>query len=232
ICLLPDYISRDFSVTDLFSKMVVLIPLSSTATAEQVATLYHQHVYRRFGLQSSLVSDRDPKFTSRFWKQFHSLLDVKIRLSSSAHPQTDGRSEVTNKLVGQMLRTVCEDSPEDWGSKLTFVEFGINSASSTATGLSPFEIVYGFLPATWPLLSFSPSRETDQDVSTRAERARLDWIRVSDALIGSRVDMIHHGNKKRRADDPSFEVGADVYVSSAGMRFPHSLSQKFVPKFL
>ncbi|GAA6001864.1 hypothetical protein JCM5350_008266, partial [Sporobolomyces pararoseus] len=42
------------TVTDLFSKMVVLIPLSSTATAEQVATLYHQHVYRRFGLQSSL----------------------------------------------------------------------------------------------------------------------------------------------------------------------------------
>jgi hypothetical protein len=220
------------TVTCLFSKMVVLIPLSSTSTAETVAGLYHDYVYRRFGLQASLVSDRDSKFTSRFWRAYHSLLDTKIRLSSSAHPQTDGRSEVTNKLVGQILRTTCEDEPEDWANKLSLTEFGINSAASIATGLAPFEIVYGFLPATWPILSFSPSPLCDDDVSTRAERARLDWLRVSDALIASRVDMVHHGNKRRRPDSPSFEVGADVYVSSAGMRFPHSRSGKFIPKFV
>jgi len=220
------------TVTCLFSKMVVLIPLSSNATAETVASLYHEHIYRRFGLQSSLVSDRDPKFTSRFWRSFHSLLDTKLRFSSSAHPQSDGRSEVTNKLVGQMLRTTCEDSPEDWASKVTLVEFGINSASSTATNLSPFEIVYGFLPSMWPVLSFSHPGSTDDDITSRAERARLEWLRVSDALIASRVDMVHHGNKHRRTDSPLFKVGADVYVSSAGMRFPHSLSGKFIPKFV
>ncbi|GAA5978443.1 hypothetical protein JCM11641_007947 [Rhodosporidiobolus odoratus] len=144
------------TVTDLLSKMVILIPLPSNSTAEDVASRYHDFVVRRFGIQDSLVSDRDPKFTSRFWRSLHSKLNTTLRFSSSAHPQTDGRSEVTNKIVSQMLRTICEDDPEGWASSLTTAELALNAASSSATGMSPFEIVYGFLPlAAFYVVEFS-----------------------------------------------------------------------------
>ncbi|GAA5990067.1 hypothetical protein JCM11641_001024 [Rhodosporidiobolus odoratus] len=128
------------TVTDYLSKMVVLIPLKSTATAAEVAEAFHSHVFRRFGLPSSIVSDRDPKFTSAFWASLNRKIGVTLAMSTAAHPQTDGRAEVTNKTVDQVLRLLCEDSPDDWAPKLVACEFAINSATAAATGLAPFEV--------------------------------------------------------------------------------------------
>ncbi|GAA5926219.1 hypothetical protein JCM10213_007402 [Rhodosporidiobolus nylandii] len=224
-------VDATLSVTDFLTKMVVLIPLPSTATAEDVAQLYHDSVFKRFGLQESLVSDRDAKFTSRFWRAYQRLLSVSLRLSSSAHPQTDGRSEVTNKLVGQVLRSLCEDAPETWADKMPLVEYCINANTSSATGLAPFEALYGFLPTSWPNAAWT-TPGLDGDVQKRAEQARLDWLRCSDALISSRIDMTYQANRRRRAEPSSFAAGHRVYLSTAGLRFPHSLSGRFVPRFI
>ncbi|GAA5974657.1 hypothetical protein JCM11641_007043 [Rhodosporidiobolus odoratus] len=217
------------SVTDFQTKMVVLIPLPSTASAEVVADRYYESVFRRFGLQQSLVSDRDPKFTSRFWRALHEQLGTDLCFSSSAHPQTDGRSEVTNKMVGQVLRAFCADEQEAWAEKTALVEFSINSSPSYATSLAPFSAPHGFIPSSWPTV---PWTSLDEGIQSRGERARMDWLRCSDALIASRVSMTHHANKARRVDSPEFVAGNKVYVASTGLRFPHSLSGKFIPKFL
>ncbi|GAA5825093.1 hypothetical protein JCM10212_000157, partial [Sporobolomyces blumeae] len=82
-------------VTDLLSKAVVLLPLASTATASEVADAFFDVVYRRFGLPDAVVSDRDPKFTSAFWRALCAKLGISLNMSTAAHPQTDGRSEVT-----------------------------------------------------------------------------------------------------------------------------------------
>ncbi|GAA5879051.1 hypothetical protein JCM16303_001281 [Sporobolomyces ruberrimus] len=219
------------TVTCLLSKLVVLIPLPSTASAPDVASSLFTNFYRRFGLPSSIVSDRDPKFTSSFWRALCDKIGIKLKMSTAAHPETDGRSEVTNKIVGSMLRCYCEDSPLEWAERLTDIEFAINSAPSSATSLSPFEIVFGFLPSPYPVDSWSST--TDATVEERMDSIRLVWLRATDALITSRVDMVHEENKHRRLDDPSiFDVGKKAYLSSAGLRFPHALSGKFIPKFL
>ncbi|GAA5988190.1 hypothetical protein JCM11641_001605 [Rhodosporidiobolus odoratus] len=217
------------SVTGFLSRAVVLIPLPSTATASDVATRYYDVVFRRFGLQDLLVSDRDPKFTSDFWRSLHDRLGVDLRLSSSAHPQTDGRSEVTNKIVGQILRSLCEDDQEGWASKVALAEFAINTTPSSSTSLPPFAVLYGFLPSAWPA---APWSSPNVDVDRRGEQSRLDWLRCSDALIASRVEMVHYANRRRRDDSPQFRVGNKVFVSSAGLRFPHSFSGKFIPKYI
>ncbi|GAA5882329.1 hypothetical protein JCM8547_000686, partial [Rhodosporidiobolus lusitaniae] len=213
-----------------FSKMVVLMPLPSTATAEDVAEVVFNGVYRRFGSPVCLVSDRDPKFTSDFWRSFNRKMGIELKMSTSAHPQTDGRSEVTNKTVGQVLRILCADSPSDWARQVTAAEFALNSAPASATGLSPFEVVYGFLPSPWPVDSWAQTGNAA--VEARAEVARRDWLRVTDAIIASRVDMTHEANKHRRADSPAFVVGGKAYLSSSGISFPSGLSHKFLPKFL
>jgi hypothetical protein len=213
-----------------FSKMVILMPLPSTATAEQVSQVVFDSVYRRFGSPVNLVSDRDPKFTSDFWRSYNKKVGTKLLMSTSAHPQTDGRSEVTNKTVGQVLRIVCADAPTSWPDKITSVEFALNSAASSATSLSPFEVVYGFLPSSWPVDTWSSS--VNAATESRTEQAKLDWLRVTDAIIASRIDMAHEANKHRRDDSEAFSVGGKAYLSSSGIRFPPGLPAKFVPRFL
>ena len=219
------------SVTDLLSKMVVLIPLSTTATAAEVAESFFLFVYRRFGLPDALVSDRDPKFTSAFWKALCAKINIKLKMSTSNHPQTDGRSEVTNKIVGTILKCYCEDSPRDWATRLSEVEFAINSAPSSATSTSPFELVLGYLPSPFPTDSWT-SAPVDS-VNERTEEAHRSWLKATDALIASRVDMVHEGNKHRRKDDESiFAIGGKAYVSTSGLRFPDSISGKFIPRYI
>ncbi|GAA6002381.1 hypothetical protein JCM5350_005330, partial [Sporobolomyces pararoseus] len=59
------------------------------------------------------------------------------------------------------------------------------------------------------------------------------WLKVTDALIASRVDMVHEGNKHRRQEDESvFRVGGKVYLSTSGLRFPESTSSKFIPRYI
>jgi hypothetical protein len=90
---------------------------------------------------------------------YNKKVGVKLKISTSSHPQTDGRSEVINKTVGQVLRTVCSDSPASWADKITSVAFALNSAASSATGLSPFEAVYDVLPSTWRVNSWFSSKQ-------------------------------------------------------------------------
>ena len=98
------------TVTETLGKAVHLIPLPSTATASQVADLYHDSIYRLHGLPDAIISNRDPKFTSGFWRALHRKVGTKLRMSTLGHPQTDGQLEVTNKTVGTVLRILVEDN--------------------------------------------------------------------------------------------------------------------------
>jgi hypothetical protein len=218
------------TVTDMFSKMVHLFPLSSKASAADVAEIYHDGIYRLHGMQATIVSDRDPKFTGGFWQALHRKIGTKLAMSSSAHPQTDGASEVTNKTAAQILRIFVEDTPDDWALRTSDAEFAINSATASTTGLSPFEVAYGYLPTSWPVDSWSST-----DVPSAegfGELVRLNWLRATDALIASRVSMTTSDNRRRRPDAPEFQTDSLVYVSSKDLSFPAALSRKFLPRFV
>ncbi|GAA6050719.1 hypothetical protein JCM3770_006594 [Rhodotorula araucariae] len=218
------------TVTDYLSKFVVLIPLSSTATAPQVAELFFSQVVRRFGLPANIVSDRDPKFRSSFWRALASRAGIGLKMSTSAHPQTDGQAESTNRSVGQILRILCEDSPDDWLSQLVACELALNASISASTNLAPFEVVHGFVP---PLsLSFGGAPSSDVGAEGFAELARLNALRATDAIIGARVRMTHQENRHRRDDAGVFAVGDKVYVSSSLVKFPPALASKFLPKYI
>ncbi|GEM12715.1 hypothetical protein Rt10032_c24g6732 [Rhodotorula toruloides] len=225
-----EQIDSILTVTDYVSKMVILVPLPSTASATDVAHLFFRHVVARFGMPSSIVSDRDPKFTSSFWQSLYRAMGVRLKMSTSAHPQTDGRAEVTNKTVGQVLRTLCEDSPTSWCDLLPTCEYAINTASSSSTGLSPFAIVHGFDPA--PLASLFTSPSSVPLADSFAEQARLNTLRATDAILASRISMVTRENKHRRPDVGMFKVGDKAYLSASSLRFPDSLSGKFIPKFV
>ena len=82
-----------FTFVDRLSKYVHLVPTTSSIDAQGAARLYVDHVFASHGLSKTIVSDRDPRFTSAFFKEVFSVLGVKLQFSTANHPQTDRDSD-------------------------------------------------------------------------------------------------------------------------------------------
>jgi hypothetical protein len=210
------------------TSLVHLIPLRTTTTAPQLVPLFMNHVVRLHGLPETIVSDRDPKFTSLFWTEMHRLLGIKLAKSTAFHPQSNGASERMIRKVSQVLRTLVQPDQLDWPKHLPMTEFAINSSVSASTGFAPFELTYGYLPRIIQSVGESPFA----GVQDFANDARDMVIRAHDALIASRVEQTHQANQRRRSDDPRLKVGQKAYLSTENLNLPKGRARKLMPKYI
>ena len=111
------------TVVDRFSKYAHFIPLGHPYTAVSVAKVFFDNVVKLHGIPCSIVSDRDPVFTSTFWTELFRLSGIQLRMSTAFHPQTDGQSEVTNRILGVYLRCLAGDQPWSWLRWLPWAEY-------------------------------------------------------------------------------------------------------------
>jgi len=94
------------TVVDRATKMVHVVPVMQTITAAETARLYWDKIGRLHGVPCSIVSDRDPRFVSKFWQELWRVWGSTLHMSSAHHPQTDGQSEAMNRAVEMVLRCV------------------------------------------------------------------------------------------------------------------------------
>lgn len=217
------------------TSMVHLIPVQTTVRASELAVLFIRDVARLHGLPDSIVSDRDAKFTSRFWREVHRILGVRLLMSTAFHPQTDGATERANRSIGQILRAVVTPDQTNWVEQLPMVEFALNSSVSRSTGFAPFELNYGTMPRmTVP----AAADMTVPGVRQFADRAAANLLRAHDAIIDSRVHQTHHANKARRDEDvhhgslSPIGPGDLVYLSTANLNLPKGRARKLTPRFI
>ena len=128
------------------TSLVHLIPRVTTVKASDVAWLYLKEIMCLHGLLETIVSDRDPKFISKFWRELHQLMGVKLLMSTAYHHQTDGMSERAIRNVTQVLRGCIANDQLDWVERLPMVEFAINSTINESSSFTPFELTYGNIP--------------------------------------------------------------------------------------
>ncbi|GJP49622.1 hypothetical protein CLOM_g8808 [Closterium sp. NIES-68] len=133
---------------DRLTKMVHFVTTTTDVSAEDTAKLFVAHVFRLHGLPRVLVSDRDLRFTSRFWYEVTQTLGTKLKMSSAFHPQTDGQIERTNRTLEQMLRSFIGPTQDDWDDLLPVVEFAVNNSVHESTHEKPFILNCGRHPAT------------------------------------------------------------------------------------
>jgi len=98
---------------------------------------------RLHGVPSSIVSDRDPRFTSRFWQTLYEVMGSRLRMSSAYHPQTDGQLERVSQSLEDLLRTCILDHLGSWDEVLPLVEFTYNNSYQASIEMAPYEALYG-----------------------------------------------------------------------------------------
>ena len=105
-----------------------------------------EHHVRQHGIPDIIVSDRDARFTSNFWKSLMKQWGTKLAMSTAFHPQTDGQAEKANSIIERYFRAYATHCPHDWDTLLPMAEFAYNSSRHQSTDMSPFKADLGYVP--------------------------------------------------------------------------------------
>lgn len=187
-------------VVDRFSKMAHFVPCNKTNDAVKIAELYFKEIVKLHGVPQTIVSDRDTKFLSHFWRTMWKSMSTKLLFSTSCHPQTDGQTEVVNRTLGALMRILVKKNHKAWDQVLPHAEFAYNRSESRTTGKSPFEVVYGANPHT-PLDLVGNKVEKgyySAEADQRAKKIKKLHAEVREKIAKSNEKYQQRANKNRK----------------------------------
>jgi hypothetical protein len=213
---------------DRLSKMVHVAACTKTVTAERLAELFEQEVFKHHGIPKDIVSDRDVRFQSDFWKSFNDKLAIKLNMSTAKHPQTDGQTERANGILEDTLRHFVGPYQTNWDEYLAVAEFAMNNAWSQSTQTTPFMLNYGQhpdTPVTLQLRAHNPA--VNKFVGkwsaqlTRAKRC----IQAAQQRQKTQAD-------RRRSPAPEFAPGDEVLIQTKFFKLHEGIRPKLAPRYL
>ena len=130
-------------IVDKLTKSIHFLPVRLDYSMDRLAELYVSEIVRLHGIPLSVVSHRDPRFTSRFWKELQSSFGTRLIFSTAFHPQIDGQSERVIQVLEDMLRGCVLHFPGGWDRYIPLMEFAYNNSYQSSIGMSPYESLYG-----------------------------------------------------------------------------------------
>jgi hypothetical protein len=200
---------------DRLSKRAHFVATKKTVTGEGVARLFFDNIFKHHGLPHVLISDRDPRFTGKFWKTLHKLLGIQLGMSTSNHPQTDGQTERTNRTLEQILRSYVTIDQKNWDKLLTAAEFAYNNSIQASTNMSPFKIDTGQVPRTAQLQQAYAEAPVAEDMVKTVQNC----VKIAqDQLQKAQAYQAYYANQRRRHHD--FQVGDKVLLHKSAFSDP------------
>ena len=130
-------------IVDKLTKSTHFIPVMMDYSMDRLAKLYVKEIVRFHGVPLSIVLDRDPRFTLRFWKELQSALGTRLNFSTTFHPQTDGQSERLIQVLEDMHRGCVMEFLGSWDRYIPLMEFAYNNSYQESIGMAPYETLYG-----------------------------------------------------------------------------------------
>ena len=212
-----------------FSKMAHFIACSRTSDAPHTARLFFNEVVRLHGIPRSIVSDRDVRFTSKFWKTLWRLMGTTLQFSTAFHPQTDGQMEVTNRTLGNLLRCLVQENSSSWDELLPRAEFAYKATVHRATGFSPFQVTTGCTPNLPVDLITLPNTDTySQEAITYANDLTALHQQVHERIstYNNKIKLSIDGHRRSRA----FQEGDMVMIRLHPERYAAEKAHKLHPR--
>lgn len=201
-------------IVDRLTKSAHFLAYKTGITLEQLAELYIQEIVRLHGIPVSIVSDRDSRFVSHFWKSLHQALGTNLSFSTTYHPQTDGQSERTIQILEDMLRACVNDMRGSWDHHMPLVEFAYNNSYQASIKMAPFEALYGRRcrsPVCWTDVGERKilGPELVQQTTEKVQMIR-EHLRIAQSRQKSYAD-----NRRRELE---FQVGDHVFLKVSPTR--------------
>ncbi|GJQ90833.1 putative nucleotidyltransferase, ribonuclease H [Tanacetum coccineum] len=217
-------------VVDRLTKSAHFLPIRKNYGISKLAEIFRQEIVRLHGTPTSIVSDRDPKFTSRFWKGLQKAWGTRLKFSTAFHPQTDGQSERTIQTLEDMLRACALEWTGSWDEYLCLVEFAYNNSWHASIKAAPFELLYGRkcrAPICWD--------EVGERLIEGPELIEITNEKVAVAkekLKEARSRQKSYADKHRR--DLEFQVGDRVFLKVSPFRGVKrfGIKGKLSPRFI
>nr|GFB78181.1 putative reverse transcriptase domain-containing protein [Tanacetum cinerariifolium] len=181
-------------IKDHLTKSAHFLPIREDDTLEKLMRQYLKKVVSRHGVPVSIISDRDGKFTSHFWRPFNKALGTRLDMSTTYHLETDGQSERTIQMLEDMLRAYVLNFGKGWDKHLPLVEFSYNNSYHTSIKAAPFEALYG-----------------------RKCRSPICWAEVGDRQLTG-PEIIHETTEKRVQIKSRIQDARDRQKSYADVR--------------
>ena len=213
-------------------KLVHLTANRKTDGAAEHARLFARNVIRLHGVPEVVISDRDPRFTAKFFEECQRLVGTTLKMSTARHAQTDGQSEREIQTLIVALRAFCNEHQDDWDDYLDMLELGFNSAEQASTKQSPFEMIFGMLPrlpVDVALAAFEPKNPAAID---RAKRMFQAVEAGRGYLLNAQERQARNADRHRRP--LTFKVGDAVLLSTEGLqlkRGTNKLCSRYIGPF-
>jgi Integrase zinc binding domain/Integrase core domain len=203
-------------VVDRLGKKPISIPCYKTDGAAELAELFETHIYRHYGAPDTIVSDRGGQFISEFWTEFCRILGVKLKLSTSHHPPTDGQTEIVNQHIQMRLRPFMNYYQTNWSRLLPLIDHAAAILPHESTGVSPFLATFGYEPRTsfdWQPIPVDAPRHVKlerQAAIQRVQRIEEIWNYVRHRMEKAQDAQRTQANRHRR--EVNFQVGDKVWL--------------------
>ena len=215
-------------VCDRLSKMTHFVATIEGTSAEGLARLFRDNIWKLHGLPESVVSDRGPQFAVELTKELNRMLKIETRLSIAFHLQTDGQTEQINQELEQYLRFFVDHRQKDWPELLASAEFVVNNKAYLATKVSLF------------IVNYRRELRMGGDIRKRgkvekamefAERIKKVHEEAGAALTKAQEDIKRQVDKGRKETE-DWKKGDRVLLSTKDLVFKERLARKLVDRYV
>ena len=196
-------------------KIVHFILTTEKMTAEGLTRLFRDNVQKLHGLPESIISDRGPQFVAGLMQELNRMLEIKSKILTVFHPQTDRQKKRVNQELEQYLRMFIDHRQEQWPDQLGIAEFAYNNKVHSSTKMSPFKANY----RQDPRMIFEIKKKRKYEGAEKFVAKMKEIQEKAKATTGKAQEEIKRYADRKKAKVNEYKVGDLVMLSTKDLKY-------------
>ena len=218
-------------VTDYFTRYAQAYP-SKTQTALATAKLLWNNFIIHYGFPNKIISDQGRNFESELLPNLCEVAGVQKLRTTPYNPETNGKCERFNSTLLNMLGTLSPEQKKDWKTYAPAMVHAYNCTRNTATGYSPYYLLFGRGPRLPIDVEFGLKRGKQQSPPSKSTyitqlRRRLRFAHKKAKQVADRQQARHKELYDRRCRGAALDIGDLVLVKKTAWKGKHKIQDRW-----